>query len=99
MDKMSDKRKYKRIEKPYITRFRITPNEIQNMVPTSWDMVAANNLGAGGVFFNSSKDFEEGTTLDIKIGFSTSMLLIKCGEIVIRVKKPKYFHIWCCNCI
>lgn len=51
MDKMSDKRKYKRIEKPYITRFRIKPDEIQNMAPTSWDMVAANNLGAGGVFF------------------------------------------------
>ena len=86
--KISENRKYKRIEKPYITRFRIKPDETQDMVSTDWDMVAVNNLGAGGIFFHTRSSLEIGTTLDLKIGFSTSSPSIKCVGRVVRAKRP-----------
>ncbi len=87
MYKISENRKYKRIEKSYITRFRIKPYETQEDGFTDWDMVALNNLGAGGVFFHTRSSLETGTTLDLKIGFSKSMPCIKCVGRVTRTKR------------
>ena len=87
MYKVSENRKYKRIEKPYITRFRIKPYETKDMVSTDWDMVAVNNLGAGGIFFHTRSSLEIGTTLDLKIGFSKYIPRIKCIGRVNRVKR------------
>ena len=82
---IAEKRKFKRIEKPYMTRFRIKP-------AGTWDMVAVNDLGAGGIFFNSSNNLEVGTILDIRIGFSRSVPAIKCDGVVTRViKHPDTF--------
>ena len=82
---IAEKRRFKRIEKPYIARFRIKPAGI-------WDMVAVNDLGAGGVFFNSSNNLEVGTVLDLMIGFSKSAPAIKCDGVVTRViKHPDAF--------
>ncbi|MBS1258529.1 MAG: hypothetical protein MAG551_01588 [Candidatus Scalindua arabica] len=75
---IAEKRRFKRIEKPYMTRFRTKPGGI-------WDMVAVNDLGAGGIFFNSSNNFEVGTVMDLKIGFSKSAPAIKCDGVVTRV--------------
>ncbi len=75
---IAEKRRFKRIEKPYMTRFRIKPGGI-------WDMVAVNDVGAGGIFFNSSNNLEVGTILDLKIGFSKSAPAIKCDGVVTRV--------------
>lgn len=75
---IAEKRRFKRIEKPYMTRFRIKPGG-------NWDMVAVNDLGAGGIFFNSSNNLAVGTILDLKIGFSKSAPAIKCDGIVTRV--------------
>ncbi len=85
MDNYAEKRKYRRIEKPYMARFRIKPDGKPGVVSTGWDMVAVNDLGAGGVFFNSSNNLEIGTILNLKIGFSTTTPSIKCDGIVIRV--------------
>jgi hypothetical protein len=81
----TEKRKYIRIEKPYMARFRIKPDGNPNVVSTGWDMVAVNDLGAGGVFFNSSNNLKIGTTLNLKIGFSKTAPSIKCDGIVTRV--------------
>jgi hypothetical protein len=81
----AEKRKYIRIEKPYMARFRVKPEGNQGVVSTGWDMVAVNDLGAGGVFFNSSNNLEIGTVVNLKIGFSTTMPSIKCDGIVTRV--------------
>ncbi len=81
----AEKRKYIRIEKPYMARFRVKPDGNPRAVSTDWDMVAVNDLGAGGVFFNSSSDLEIGTVLNLKIGFSTTTPSIKCDGIVTRV--------------
>lgn len=53
---IQERRKFKRVEKPYITRFRIRADGVKDMVPTDWDMVAVNDLCAGGVFFNASRN-------------------------------------------
>ncbi len=86
MYEISENRKYKRIEKPYITRFRIKPYGNQDVVSKDWNMVAANDLGAGGISFNFIRTLETGTALDLKIGFSTSIPPIECRGVVIRVK-------------
>ncbi len=83
----TENRKYKRIEKPYIVRFRIKPYENHDAVSKDWNMVAVNDLGAGGISFNSSRKMEIGATLDLKIGFSTSMPPIECRGVVTRVTK------------
>ncbi len=49
MYKIQERRKYVRIEKPYITRFRVKPND--GRVTKNWDMVAARNLSAGGISY------------------------------------------------
>ena len=87
MYKLSENRKYKRIEKPYIVRFRIKPYENQDVVSKDWNMVAVNDLGAGGISFNSNRNMKTGATLDLKIGFSTSLPPIECRGVVTRVKK------------
>ncbi len=81
------RRKYVRIEKSYNARFRIKPDETQDLVSIDWDMVAINNLGAGGVFFHTRRSMEIGTTLDLKIDFSTSTPDIKCDGRVTRTKR------------
>ncbi len=81
----SEKRKYIKIEKPYMARFRVKPDGNPGAVSTDWDMVAINDLGAGSVFFNSSNDLEIGTVLNLKIGFSTATPPIKCDGVVTRV--------------
>ncbi len=91
MDKISEKRKYKRIKRQYIARLRIKPDEAQDMIPTDWDMVAVNDLGAGGIYFHDRRNLEIGTIMDLKIVFSISILPIECRGVVTRVKEhPKY---------
>ncbi len=84
---IAEKRRFKRIEKPYMTRFRIKP-------AGTWDMVAVDDLGAGGVFFNSSHNLEVGAILDIRIGFSKSAPTIKCDGIVTRVIRHPDTHLF-----
>jgi hypothetical protein len=87
MYKISEKRKYKRIERPYMTRFRIKPYNDKDMVSKDGDMVAVNNLGAGGICFHTRKSLEIGTALDLKISFSISAPSIKCVGRVVRAKR------------
>ena len=87
MYNIAEKRRFKRIEKPYMARFRIKP-------AGAWDMVGVNDLGAGGVFFNSSNNLEVGAVLDLKIGFSKSTPAIKCDGVVTRVIKYPYTSIY-----
>ncbi len=71
MDRIPERRKYVRIEKPYLIMFRVQPCD--NNVSKDWDTVALVNLSAGGFFFYSSINLEVGTILDLKIGFSRKM--------------------------
>ncbi len=89
-----ERRKYQRVEKPIIIRFRIRPDNDQEIVSSEWDMVGVNDLSVGGLFFNSSYNIQNGTVLDLKIGFSTSSAPVKCTGMVTRVKKQPHTSIF-----
>lgn len=82
-----ERRKYQRVEKPVIIKFRVRPNNSQEMASSEWDMVGVNDLSVGGLFFNSSNNIQDSTVLDLKIGISTSSTPVKCTGMVTRVKK------------
>jgi hypothetical protein len=90
----AEKRKYKRIEKPYMVRFQIKQYKGLEISTAEWDMVALKDLSTGGVLFNYNKNLGIGTVLDLKIGFSTSTPPLKCAGIVIRVKEQQYTSIF-----
>tara|TARA_B100000315_G_C14142986_1_gene392159 strand:- start:82 stop:432 length:351 start_codon:yes stop_codon:yes gene_type:complete len=85
MYRVSERRKYPRIEKPYITRFQVKINA--DMICKEWDMVVVTNLSASGIFLYARKNLEVGTILNIKIGFSPSHPSIICVGRVIRMKR------------
>jgi hypothetical protein len=94
MYEVSERRKYHRVEKPIIIRFRIRPQKGQAIAPSDWDMVGVNDLSARGLFFNSSYNLEIGTVLDLRIGFSVATVPVKCKGIVTRVKKNPHTSIF-----
>ncbi len=87
MFKGIEKRKYQRINKPFIIRFRIRPDKSNGMVTTAWDMVVARDLGAGGVYFQYNKDLGVDSLLDFKINCSKSTPLINCIGKINRIKE------------
>lgn len=82
-----EKRKYQRINKPFIIRFRIRPDESNGMVTTAWDMVVVGDLSAGGVCFQYNKYLGVDSLLDIKINCSKSTPLINCIGKINRIKE------------
>ena len=80
-------RKYKRIEKPYMARFRVKQYEDQEMSSPDWDIVAVKNLSAGGVLFNYNKNLEIDSLLDLKIDISKSTPTINCVGKIIRIEE------------
>ncbi|MCP4265106.1 MAG: PilZ domain-containing protein [Candidatus Brocadiaceae bacterium] len=86
MYKISKQRKHARIEKPYITTYRVKPSD--GMDSKDWDMVAVVNLSAGGILFHAHQlKLKVDTILDLKIGFSLTHPSIICVGRIIRVKK------------
>jgi hypothetical protein len=80
-------RKYKRMETPYMARFRIKQYEDQAMSSTDWDIVAVKNLSAGGILFNYNKNLERDSLLDLKIDISKSTHTINCVGKIIRIEE------------
>jgi hypothetical protein len=74
-----ERRKHKRIQKPYMVRFK--PHEDPE---SKWDMVAVLNFGAGGALFYHANPVESDQILDIKINFTPSKDTITCQGKVIR---------------
>ena len=64
-----ERRKYKRIEKPYMAGVQVKQHEGHE---TGWDSVTLHSLSAGGAFFIYKKDLGIGTLLDFKIEVSKS---------------------------
>jgi len=84
-----ERRKYRRIEKPYITRFRIKPDKIQEMVTANWNLVGVRNLSAGGILFAYPENLDIDSNLDLKIDISQSTLTINCVGKIIRIDRPQ----------
>ena len=85
-----NKRKYKRIEKPYKARLRIKQYEGLEMESYDWDSVTLHNLSTGGIFFYYMKDLGIGTLLDLKIYVPNAIIVINCVGKVIRIDKPRH---------
>ncbi len=85
MYRISVRRKYPRIEKPDIARFKVKINA--DMIFKEWEKVAVINLSAGGIFLYVKKNLEVGTILNLKIGFSPSHPSIISVGRVIRMKR------------
>ena len=90
----AERRKYQRVEKPIIIRFRVRPDNDQERASSEWDMVGVNDLSVGGLFFNSSYNIQNGTVLELKIGFSTFSAPVMCTGMVTRVKKQPHTSIF-----
>ncbi len=91
-----ERRKYQRIEKPYMVRFRVKPDEKQTAVTSNWDLVAVKNISAGGALFRYPEDLGANSNLELKIDISHSTPVIHCTAKVIRVDRPQpnsMFHI------
>ena len=58
-----ERRKYQRIEKPYIVRLRVKPDEGLEMPSSKWDMVPVRDISAGGLAFKLYKEFRFQFTL------------------------------------
>ncbi len=67
-----NKRKYQRIEKPYMAGVRVKQHEGHETGSTGWDSVTLHSLSAGGTFFYYKKDLGISTLLDLKIDVSKS---------------------------
>ncbi len=83
----AERRKYKRVQRPFMISFQVHPEEGVEKVFTGWDMVAVLNLGAGGALFYYNKKLKAGSILDMKVNISTSKEPIGCTGKVIRVEK------------
>ncbi len=70
MNKVPNDRKYVRVVKPYIVKFRVKADEALNMVSKEWYTVTTNNFSAKGIFFFSNRNMKVGTILELKIDFS-----------------------------
>lgn len=76
---ISERRKHKRIEKPYAALLRVRSYE-------DWNLIYVNNLGAGGISFLGRKFLKVGAMLDLRIGLSVSNPAINCVGRVTRAK-------------
>ena len=82
------KRKYNRIEKPYIVRLRAKQYEGHETVATGWELVAVRDLGATGLFFYYKRNLGLGSLLDLKINVSKATPTINCVGKIIRIDEP-----------
>ncbi len=85
-----ERKKYKRIEKPYRARFKTRSDEAQEMESDVWDSVILRNLSVGGTLFIYKKDLGIGTLLDLKIDVSKSKPTINCVGKIIRINKTQH---------
>lgn len=83
-----EKRRYERIKKHFVVRFRIKPGQPQSGSLTGWNIVTLQDLGAGGILFNYDQEIEVGTLIDLKINFPPLRTPIDCVARVVRVEKP-----------
>lgn len=86
---IDERRKYQRIEKPYILRFRTKEDGNQMMTTSSWDLVAVKNMSAGGVLFRYPENLGVNSSLELKIGISQSTPVINCIGKIIRIERPQ----------
>ncbi len=84
-----DKRKYRRIEKPFMARFRVKQFEGTDTPLTNWEAVTLKDISVGGTLFNCKKNLGLKSLLDLIIDVSTSTSTINCVGKIIRIEESK----------
>jgi hypothetical protein len=93
MSKGQEREKHDRIEKQYMTRFKIK-SDVQDAGSDDWDTVVLKNVSAGGAMFSYNKNLENGKLLDLKI-YVKSTLTINCVGEITRIDKPQPNAMFC----
>jgi hypothetical protein len=84
-----ERRKHKRIKKPYMARLQIKQYEGMETPSAKWDVVVLNDLSAGGAFFSYKKYLGLCSPLDLKIDVSAVTPTIKCYGRVTRIEQSQ----------
>ena len=87
MSNVQERRKYSRLEKPFMARFRVKQYEGLEMFSTVWDMVPVRDISVGGLSFNYTKYLGFNSLLDFKINIRSST--INCVGKIIRIDRPQ----------
>ncbi len=85
-----ERRKYKRIDRHFMVKLRIRPDEVLEKGSSNWDIVAMGDLGSGGMLFNYNENLGIGALIDLKIGFSVTKPPINCVGKIIRIEELRY---------
>ncbi|MBF0493518.1 MAG: PilZ domain-containing protein [Candidatus Omnitrophica bacterium] len=89
-----ERRKYQRVKKPVMVKFRMNPKHPDTQPSSTWDMVAVLDIGAGGLLFYYNKPVEVGTILDIKIDLADGSSDTTYFGKVIRAEKVIVPHMF-----
>ncbi|MDR4496491.1 MAG: PilZ domain-containing protein [Candidatus Scalindua sp.] len=89
MNDPSEKREFKRIEKPFMARFRVKQYKGLEMSSFYWDMVSVKNVSAGGMLFYYNRNLGFESLLELKINISHTTPTINCLGKVIRIEEPE----------
>ena len=89
MNDPSEKREFKRIEKPFMARFRVKQYKGLEMSSFYWDMVSVKNVSAGGILFYYNRNLGFESLLELKLNISHTTPTINCLGKVIRIEEPE----------
>ena len=84
---MKEKRRYRRIDKSFLTRLKIMPSKLNKLKEAFWDLITTKNLSAGGLLFNYYKEMPVGAKIELRIVFLLADRPIECIGKVIRSQK------------
>ncbi len=88
-----EKRKYKRIEKPYKAIFQIRQYKGHEMFSTSCHMVSLKDISAGGTSFNYNVNYNDNLEIDsflnLIIALPAFTLPVNCVGKIIRIEQPQ----------
>ena len=77
-------RRHARTSRSCVARFKFHDDFIKDC---KWEMVCPRDLSAGGIRFLYDKDVKIGELMDLVINIPGADTQIKCGAMVVRVKK------------
>ncbi len=89
MSNGQERRKYRRMEKSFMARFRVKQFEGVDKPLTIWEPVTLENISAGGTLFDYKVDLGLASLLNLKIYISTSLPVIDSVGKIIRIDEPK----------
>ncbi len=90
MSNGQERREYRRIEKPYMVRFRIKQYEGLEIFSTKWDIVPVRDISAGGLTFNYTKYLGFNSLLDFRIVIPALFTpSTNCVGKIIRIDRPQ----------